>query len=114
MAVAQTALPLRLGRDESGRTDVLCSFACMIQPCITLACLQGVIVSLFSVTNCLGRMSTAFLPERLANGMVIPRTHFLVLGCAATAATSFLDAISTLDMMPYTSLATGAKQLRAA
>ena len=74
-----------------------------------LCCIQGVTVSLFSVTNCLGRMSTAFLPERLANGRVIPRTHFLVLGCLATAATSMLDAVSTLDMMPYTSLATGAQ-----
>jgi hypothetical protein len=72
------------------------------------AVLQGVVVSLFSVSNCLGRMSTAFLPERLAGGRIIPRTHFLALGCLATAATSFMDAVSSLDLLPYTSLCTGA------
>ena len=64
-------------------------------------------MSLFSVANCLGRMSTALLPERLANGHVMPRTYFLTLGCLATALTSVMDAVSTVDMLPYTSLCTG-------
>ena len=70
--------------------------------------MQGVVVSVFSVANCLGRMSTAFLPEEVPKGRVVPRTHFLVLCCAATSAVALLDAVSTLDMLPYTALITGA------
>jgi hypothetical protein len=68
--------------------------------------LQGVVVSIFSVANCVGRMSTASLPETLF-GHTLPRTHFFVLGCFATGAAAFIDAVSTLSMLPYTALVTG-------
>lgn len=72
--------------------------------------MQGVVVSIFSVANCIGRMTTALLPERVGDH-IIPRTHFLVAGCLATALAALMDAFSSLDMLPYTALVTGASPM---
>jgi hypothetical protein len=68
--------------------------------------LQSVVVSLFSVANCLGRMATAFVREELW-GFRMPRTHYLVASCAAAAAASLLDAYATVATLPYAALVTG-------
>lgn len=69
--------------------------------------MQSVVVSIFSVANCLGRMSTAFSHERLF-GKRVPRTHFLVISCFAAAAAALLDAYATVPLLPWAAAATGA------
>jgi hypothetical protein len=71
-------------------------------------CMQSVIVSNFSVFNCMGRMSTAFLPDRMGN-KIVARTDFLVLGHVACAACSLLAAHSCISSLPFVAVCTGAR-----
>jgi hypothetical protein len=68
---------------------------------------QSVIVSNFSVFNCIGRMSTTFLPDRLWN-RAMARTDFLVMGHVLSAACSLLAAHATINSLPMIAIFTGA------
>ena len=68
--------------------------------------MQSVIVSNFSVFNCIGRMSTTFLPERLFNRAIV-RTDFLAVGSLLSAVCSFLAAWSTAGSLPLVAIISG-------
>lgn len=68
--------------------------------------MQSVIVSNFSVFNCIGRMSTTFLLDKIFNCHVA-RTDFLVMGNVCSAVCSLLAARSTIDSLPLIAIVSG-------
>ncbi|EIE19129.1 Nodulin-like-domain-containing protein [Coccomyxa subellipsoidea C-169] len=60
---------------------------------------QDVLVSLFSVFSAAGRLACGSIPERLLHSYGLPRTLFLVVVSALTAAVCALSALSRLALL---------------
>ena len=65
-------------------------------------------VSAYSVASCVGRFTTAFVPERAFKEHGIARTHFLWVIALLAACVSVGNAFYDLDSLPANSLLTGA------
>ncbi len=57
----------------------------------------AVFVSVFSIANCLGRLCSGFLPDRLMSERDMPRTVSLIFLSALTFAACLLNAFARLD-----------------
>ena len=69
--------------------------------------LQAILVSVYSVANCVGRFSTAFVPEKAFREFGIARTHFLSIISGLLAGAMTLNAYYTLNLLPLCSFVTG-------
>ncbi|KAK9831891.1 hypothetical protein WJX81_006335 [Elliptochloris bilobata] len=68
---------------------------------------QSVFISVYSIANCLGRLTSGFLPDRLLRLHNVPRTVSLVALAALAVGAALLNAFATLPLLGLAAFLSG-------